>query len=123
MHRHEYEKLCAAAGVPSADELGAAEVPPPTRAEASLVRGPPALLRRAQAAAYLRERGIPVTPNGLAKLAVLGDGPPMTYYGRIPLYAVEALDRWAAEKLEAPVTSTAARREAKRTAAKLGQRE
>ena len=68
-------------------------------------------LRRKEAAAYLFERhGVPVAVATLAKMATVGGGPSITYFGRIPLYALADLDAWAAQKLEAPVASTSERR-------------
>ena len=64
-------------------------------------------LRRKQAGAYLREKYGVGSASTLAKLAVLGGGPPMTYMGsRIPVYTVEGLDTWALTKLSQPVRST-----------------
>lgn len=65
-------------------------------------------LRRKEASAYLNNTfGIPCAVATLAKLATVGGGPSITYFGRIPLYAVEDLDSWAARKLGEPVGSTA----------------
>lgn len=67
-------------------------------------------LRRKEAAVYLRENhGIPIAVATLAKMATIGGGPPITYFGRVPLYALVDLDAWAAAKLERPVVSTAQR--------------
>jgi len=64
-------------------------------------------LRRAEASKYLKaEWGISRTPNTLAKLAVIGGGPPMEYDGKLPLYTPNGLDAWARDRLSAPVTST-----------------
>jgi hypothetical protein len=42
----------------------------------------------------------------LAKLASVGGGPEFQRFGRVPLYAPEALDRWADSRLSAAVAST-----------------
>jgi hypothetical protein len=64
------------------------------------------LLRRRPASDYLRARGFPVAPATLAKLASVGGGPEFQRFGRVPLYAPEALDRWVASRLSAAVAST-----------------
>jgi hypothetical protein len=57
-------------------------------------------LRRREAAQYVREtHGIPLQSSTLAKLAVVGGGPPFRKAGRIPLYETGDLDAWAASKL------------------------
>jgi hypothetical protein len=64
-------------------------------------------LRRAAAAAYVRERYGFCTERSLAKMAVQGNGPPFRKYGaRVCLYARDDLDQWAREKIGAPRTST-----------------
>lgn len=64
-------------------------------------------LRRSEVPAYLFEKhGIPIALATLNKLATIGGGPAMRYAGRIPLYDVEDLDRWATDRLSQPVTST-----------------
>ncbi len=66
------------------------------------------LMRRDKAAAYLREdRGLPYSKNRLAKDAVRGSGPAFQYFGKIPLYDPDDLDRFADEGLSAKVHSTA----------------
>ncbi len=67
-------------------------------------------IRRSEVPGYLMQKhGIPVAKATLAKLATVGGGPAITYAGRIPLYAITDLDEWAAERLSAPVRSTAER--------------
>lgn len=67
-------------------------------------------LRRREAAAYLLERhGVPIAVATLAKLASIGGGPVLQYYGRIPLYGLAELDDWAAERLSPRVRSTSER--------------
>jgi hypothetical protein len=69
------------------------------------------LLRRSEAAEYLtKQKGCPTSKSKLDKLACLGGGPEMQFYGRWPLYRIPALDRWAEAQLSVPVTSTAERR-------------
>lgn len=69
-------------------------------------------LRRKEVPAYLAEKhGIPIAVATLNKLATIGGGPPMQYVGRIPLYHVDDLDKWAAEKLGKLVHSTSERDE------------
>jgi hypothetical protein len=64
-------------------------------------------LRRAGASAYLRDtHGIERAPSTLAKLAVMGGGPPFRKAGRVPLYAPLDLDAWAASITSAPMRST-----------------
>lgn len=50
--------------------------------------------------------GIPVAFRTLNRMASQGGGPVMQYSGRIPLYHVDDLDRWANERLSKPVAST-----------------
>lgn len=65
------------------------------------------LLRRKEASVYLKTRyGIDRAPATLAKLACVGGGPVFRKAGRIPLYAPDGLDDWAASILSAPVHST-----------------
>ena len=76
--------------------------------------------RRADAARYIRERyAMPCQPTWLAKLAVIGGGPPFRKAGRIPIYATEDLDTWAKGRLSGPVVSTSETRE--RGTAHIGQ--
>ncbi|MEY9531158.1 hypothetical protein [Sinorhizobium fredii] len=64
-------------------------------------------LRRSEVPAYLLDKhGIPIALATLNKMATTGGGPAMRYAGRIPLYDVEDLDRWATDRLSRPVTST-----------------
>lgn len=67
-------------------------------------------LRRSEVPTYLLDKhGIPVALATLNKLASIGGGPAMQYSGRIPLYHVDDLDRWASERLSQPVSSTSQR--------------
>jgi hypothetical protein len=68
-------------------------------------------IRRKEAAAYLFEtHGVPIAVATLAKMATVGGGPAITYFGRVPLYALSDLDAWAAAKLGQPVGSTSERK-------------
>jgi len=65
------------------------------------------LLRRAQAADYVVANfGFPLSAKTLAKLAVVGGGPPFRRAGRFPLYSREDLDAWARAKIGPLITST-----------------
>jgi hypothetical protein len=64
-------------------------------------------LRRSEVPGYLLEKhGIPIAVNTLNKMATVGGGPDMRYAGRIPLYDVDDLDKWAESRLSGPVSST-----------------
>ncbi|MEY9629041.1 hypothetical protein [Sinorhizobium fredii] len=68
-------------------------------------------LRRSEVPGYLlNKHGIPIALATLNKMATTGGGPAMRYAGRIPLYDVEDLDRWAADRLSQPVTSTSGKK-------------
>jgi hypothetical protein len=61
---------------------------------------PQRLRRRKEAAQYVRDRwGIPLSQQTLAKLAVIGGGPPYRLAGRFPLYEGSDLDAYALAKL------------------------
>ena len=65
------------------------------------------LLRRAEAAAYIRDRfAIPCSRQTLAKYAVTGEGPVYRMARRFPLYSLDDLDQWALARLSGPVRST-----------------
>ena len=65
------------------------------------------LLRRVEAASYVQNRwGYPLSPNTLAKLAVVGGGPKFLKASKFPLYDVAWLDEWVRSKLSLPVSST-----------------
>lgn len=67
-------------------------------------------LRRSEVPGYLLEKhGIPIKVTTLNKLATIGGGPSMRYAGRIPLYDIDDLDRWATARLSKPVASTSER--------------
>jgi hypothetical protein len=68
---------------------------------------PPKHLRRKPAASYLNDDwGVPTAASTLAKLAVTGGGPAFHKSGRIPVYAIDELDRYAKAKLGKPRRST-----------------
>ena len=68
--------------------------------------GYPQNLRRREASQYLRERyNIRRAPSTLAKLAVVGGGPSFRHAGRVPLYPIPELDRWA-ESIMSPLRSS-----------------
>jgi hypothetical protein len=68
---------------------------------------PHKFLRRKAASIYLHETyGLDRAPSTLAKLAVIGGGPPFRRINRIPLYATGDLDLWVESKLTAPMRST-----------------
>ena len=65
------------------------------------------LLRRTAASTYLRDtHGLDRAPSTLAKLAVIGGGPPFRRMNRVPLYSADDLDRWDASKLTPSMRST-----------------
>ena len=52
-------------------------------------------LRRKEAAEYVRKTfNVPCAASTLAKLAVVGGGPPYKRFGRFPLYSKAALRDW-----------------------------
>src|SRR5580658_3461744 len=52
-------------------------------------------LTRREAAEFLTHRGYKTAPATLAKLAVIGGGPPYRLWGRTPLYDPATLLEWA----------------------------
>jgi hypothetical protein len=69
-------------------------------------------LRRGPAAEYLKSNYGIGTKLSLAQYAARGTGPDMEYFGSIPLYSIESLDRWALSKLSEPVCKTRSRKAA-----------
>lgn len=67
----------------------------------------PRLLNRAQAAKVLTELGHNIAPKTLAKLAVVGGGPPFRKQGRYPRYEISDLQEFARSKLSRKVRSNA----------------
>ena len=65
-------------------------------------------LRRDHAAAYVeRTYGFPCSRQWLARLAVVGGGPPFRKASRFPLYEQADLDAWAKSRIGPLVRSTA----------------
>jgi hypothetical protein len=68
---------------------------------------PQNFLRRKEASAYLRRKfGLERAPSTLAKLAVIGGGPPFRRMNRVPLYDPVDLDQWVASRLSPRMRST-----------------
>lgn len=63
-------------------------------------------MTRSEAAQYITDRWFPCSPKTLAKLAVVGGGPPFRKAGRVPLYSQASVDAWAASKIGPIVYST-----------------
>lgn len=63
-------------------------------------------LSRAEAAAFLSERGFRVAYATLNKYATVGGGPVFESFGRRPLYRPADLMAWVAEKTSSPRRST-----------------
>jgi hypothetical protein len=60
----------------------------------------PARMRRKMASEYLlEEHGIQLSPATLAKLAVIGGGPPFRLDGRFPIHDRDDLDVYAVKRL------------------------
>jgi len=66
---------------------------PPANGRAALPEGGRRFVPTAHAAGYLG-----LSPRTLEKLRVRGGGPTYAKFGRRVVYAVEDLDRWAAER-------------------------
>ena len=66
----------------------------------------PPLMRRADAAEYLKSQCGLFTTGTLAKLACIGGGPQFHKLGRHPLYKPEDLDAWLAGRLSRKLIST-----------------
>src|SRR5262245_36010824 len=63
------------------------------------------LLRRWEAAEYLREiHGLQFAPATLAKFACGGVGPEICFVNKIPFYRPTALDAWAKASISKPTT-------------------
>jgi len=65
-----------------------------------------AFLRRKDAAVYLTNKYGFGAERTLAKGVVTGDTPEFCKAGRLVLYTIEALDRWALSKIGAPQRSS-----------------
>ena len=67
----------------------------------------PTMMRRADAARYIREsHAIPCSPATLAKYACLGGGPAFRKAGKFPVYSRDDLDTWAKRRFGKLVHST-----------------
>jgi hypothetical protein len=64
------------------------------------------MFTRAQAADYLKSKGIRTSVATLAKLACKGGGPKFRRDGRFVVYHAEHLDEWADRKLSPVVENT-----------------
>ena len=65
------------------------------------------LLRREEAAEYLRQNAGFGTTRWLAKLACVGGGPKFRKISKYPVYTTADLDAWIAEKVSRTYSSTA----------------
>lgn len=65
-------------------------------------------LLRTEAASYVSERGLPLSPKTLQKWATTGGGPVFRKFGSRVVYTPEDLDAWIATRLSSPRTSTSA---------------
>ena len=63
-------------------------------------------MTRAETAQYITNHWFPYSPKTLAKLAVIGGGPPFCKAGRTPLYSEASVDAWAESKIGPLVRST-----------------
>lgn len=70
------------------------------------MQAPTRLLRRSEASSFLSERGYVIATATLAKLAVIGGGPPFRKFSRVPLYAPDDLVHWATTRTTATRRST-----------------
>ena len=68
-------------------------------------------LTRPEAAAWLRERGLPISPATLATRVTRGGGPVAYRFGSTVVYPIEALAEWAEAQLR-PAGRHASRAEA-----------
>lgn len=59
-----------------------------------------------QAAAYVRELGLPCEASTLAKLRVIGGGPRFHKFGQRVRYCRDELDTWIWNRLGNPLSST-----------------
>ena len=61
---------------------------------------PSPYIRRADAAAYIREQGLPCTTATLAKYASLGGGPAYAKFGNAVVYTRADLDAWVESRMQ-----------------------
>jgi hypothetical protein len=57
-------------------------------------------LNRREAANFLRERGLPVSPATLATAVTRGNGPPFCRFGHRAVYRERELIEWAESRLQ-----------------------
>ncbi len=75
------------------------------------------LLTRAEASAYLNERGIRMKPTTLARAYSTGSGgPPCLHIRNKPFYPLDLLEAWAGTQITAPVASSSERQRLRREA-------
>jgi hypothetical protein len=67
---------------------------------------PKQYLSRADASDHLKRRGLRVAPSTLAKLAVVGGGPPFVKFLSRAFYEPQDLDEWAANRMSPKRSST-----------------
>ena len=91
---------------PPPDPVATAALPEPTPGE--VWNFDSKYLRRDEAAAYIRKKGLRMARATLAKFAVVGGGPPFRRYGRWPVYSPADLDAWIEARLTRKVASTSA---------------
>ena len=65
-------------------------------------------LNTREAAAHIREKGLPCSPNTLTKLRCVGGGAKFYTFGRRVVYTPAGLDEWIAERLSEAKSNTAA---------------
>lgn len=87
-------------------EPAAAATSPDNQNHASPEGSPTRYLDRKEAAAYVRQRGLPCSPNTLAKFATTGGGPVYRRFGNKAVYTNADLDHWIERKLSSPLRST-----------------
>jgi len=62
-------------------------------------------MSRREAVVYLDKRGCPTAYTTLCKLACIGGGPLIIYFGKRPRYTPKNLDAWADARTSPPVRS------------------
>lgn len=89
------------------ENLSGAAVPPGSAGPGEDALITQRFVGRADAAKYIRGRyGFPCSAQWLAKLAVIGGGPPYRKAGRHPIYDPTDLDAWAMSRIGQPISST-----------------
>ena len=100
-------------------------VSPPAPEDATRL-DPADLLTRAEASAWLEQRGIRMKPNTLARAYSTGSGgPPCRHIRNKPYYPRDLLEAWARAQITAPAASSSERqrlrREARQEEKRLGR--